>query len=139
MNVNRRKRIFCLIGPIILKRKAVRLTLKYYFGLEQRPGDPPGDGQQFPLAGKYPACGSFAGCGQVDRAAMSGSGGTFRRSHDRGKFRQYQSRMEEKLVERVSALGLFQLLQAVRFVNRELTDSRAFERGKMSSASQLFS
>ena len=47
--------------------------------------------------------------------------------------------MEKKLVKRVACLSLFQLFQAVRFVNREFTDGRTLERGKMPAAPQFFS
>ena len=64
-------------GPVILKRKAVRLTLKYYFRLEQRPRDPPGDSQQFPLPCEHPDDGGLAEFWQVDGTAVSHPGRTF--------------------------------------------------------------
>ena len=106
-------------------------TLKYYFRLEKRSGYPARNRQQFPLSGKYPDYGSFAEFRQVDRAAMANSGGTFRRCNHGGKFRQHQPGMEKKLVERICRLGLLQLFQAVRFVNREFADRRTFEYGKV--------
>ena len=84
------KENICLIGPVILKRKAVRLTLKYYFRLEQRPGDATGDSQQFPLPCEHPHNGGLAEFWQVDGAAVSHPDRTFWRRNHSGKFGQHQ-------------------------------------------------
>src|SRR6476620_3942868 len=116
-----------------------RLTLKYYFRLEQRSRYPAGNCQQFPLPGKHTDDGGLAEFWQVDRAAVADSGGTFRRSNHGRKLRQHQPGMKKKLVERVARLSLFQLFQAVCFIDCEFSDSRSFECDQMSAIAQLFS
>jgi hypothetical protein len=107
--------------------------------VEQCTRDPAGDSQQLPLPCEYPDGGGFTKFWQVDCAAVSNPGRTFRRSNHGGKFRQYQPGMKKKLVKHLARLGLIQLFQAVGFVNCEFAHSRPFERGKMSSASQFLS
>src|SRR3954467_12817374 len=128
------------LSEIARSPKALRAsTLKYYFRLKKRSRHAPCDSQQFPLSGKYPDNCGFAEFRQVDCAAMADTGGTFRRRNHGRKFRQHQARMKKKLVERIGCLGVFQLFQAVRFINRKFSDRRPFECGQVPARTQRFS